>query len=201
MYIKWFKNYQGNEWNLKQTKTEPKNKTTEGLSTLLALYVWLVNRRLASHPNSSKCQPYGVTAALFGPALRNTHYCIVGLMDRQEICGSIRALSKSDPCNFIYLSLYLNLKRALCATSLAPSSEVSDAVGFSLFIPLVQSIKGIKRGVYGLFHYTESLERLKQWATKRLIENWRLPNVLLSFSLQDSGVWKLMKNASCEELM
>ena len=58
---------------LKQTKTEPKNKRTEGLSTLLAQ--WLANQRLASHPNSSKCQPYGVTAALFGPALLNTYHC------------------------------------------------------------------------------------------------------------------------------
>ena len=46
-----------------------------------------------------------------------------------------------------------------------------ETVGFSVFIHLVQSNKGIKRGVYGLFHYTESLERLKQGATKRLIEN------------------------------
>ena len=54
----------------------------------------------------------------------------------------------------IYLNLYLNLYRAFNVTSLAPSSEVSDAVWFSVFIPLVESNKKIKRVVSGRFQYS-----------------------------------------------
>ena len=57
--------------NLKSNKNG--TEIQKGQPTLLAL--WLANQRLASHPNSSKCQPYGVTAALFGPALLNTYHC------------------------------------------------------------------------------------------------------------------------------
>ena len=85
-------------------------------------------------------------------------------MNLQEAATALFGpVSLSDPCNLIYLTLYLiKPYGALDVTSVARSSEVPDTAGFSLFIPLVQSIKGIKRGVYGLFHYTESLERLKQ---------------------------------------
>ena len=57
--------------NLKANKNG--TEIQKGMPTLLAL--WLANHRLASHPKSSKCQPYGVTAALFGPALLNTYHC------------------------------------------------------------------------------------------------------------------------------
>ena len=94
-------------------------------------------------------------------------------MNLQETATALFGpVSLSDPCNLINFTLYLiKPYGAVDATSVARSSEVSNAVGFSVFILLVQSNKGIKRGVSGLFHYTESLERLKQCRTKRLIDN------------------------------
>ena len=105
MYIKWFKTIRAMSENLKTIKngTEIEN----GLPTLLAL--WLANQKFTSHPNGSKCQPYWVTVALLWAALRNTYHCC-NLKDRQETAtGLFGHVSQSDQCNWICLTLYLNL--------------------------------------------------------------------------------------------
>ena len=66
-------------------------------------------------------------------------------MNLQETATALFGpVSLSDPCNLIYLTLYLiKPYGALVVTSVARSSEVPDTVGFSVFILLVQSNTGI----------------------------------------------------------
>ena len=71
--------------------------------------MWFVNQRLASHPNSTKCQPNGMTAALFGPAPHSTYHCC-NLNDCQETLTALFGhISLSNPYNFNSLTLYLYL--------------------------------------------------------------------------------------------
>ena len=63
-------------------------------------------------------------------------------MNLQETATALFGpVSLSDPCNLI-INFTLNLiipYGAIDVTSVARSSEVSDAVGFSVFIPVVES--------------------------------------------------------------